>query len=68
MSTFGTHPVLSWNFEASTKGTPYKVIVNQGGAAAGNGTGVGSGRLTNLLTSNPHLNEYYRKCRIANLM
>ena len=35
MSTFGTHPVLSWNFEASGKDTPYKVIVNQGGAAAG---------------------------------
>ena len=33
--TFGTHPVLSWNFEASQKDTPYKVIVNQGGAAAG---------------------------------
>ena len=51
--------------------TRYGMVANpfaEGGAAAGNGTGVGSGRLTNLLTSNPHLNEYYRKCRIANLM
>ena len=51
--------------------TRYGMVSNpfaEGGAAAGNGTGVGSGRLTGDLGSNPHLNEYYRKCRIANLM
>ena len=34
------------------------------------GTTVGAGRLaaTNLNASNPNLNEYYRKVRIANLM
>jgi hypothetical protein len=51
--------------------TRYGMVANpfaEGAAAAGNGTGVGSGRLTGDLGTNPHLNEYYRKCSISNLM
>jgi len=54
--------------------TRYGMVANpfaEGGAADQNASGVGSGRLTGLLTGSgqtPHKNVYYRKCRIANLM
>jgi len=49
--------------------TRYGMVANpfaEGGLAS-EGTAAG-GRLTGDLGSNPHLNKYYRKCRIANLM
>ena len=57
--------------------TRYGMVANpfaQGAAADANGgTSVGNGQLTGDLGSasgavGPHLNEYYRKCQIANLM
>ena len=57
--------------------TRYGMVANpfaQGAAATANGgTTVGSGQMTGDLGSasgavGPHLNEYYRKCQIANLM
>ena len=49
--------------------TRYGMVANpfaEGGLAT-ESTAPG-GRLTGDLGSNPHLNKYYRKCRIANLM
>ena len=49
--------------------TRYGMVANPfaEGALAAEGTAPG-GRLTGDLGSNPHLNQYYRKCQIQNLM